>query len=110
MSLSGLGQRPVRPKGLISQSDQIRKEQFSAHERIQRVAIEVENKCRKENISVEALKTGSRRQKVSVVRSQLAKKLVEEYGLSLTETGRQLGVSVSAIAKTLIRLDKNKFN
>jgi len=95
---------------LISQSDQIRKGQFSAHERMQRVTIEVENKCRKENISVEAMQSGSRRQKVSMVRSQLAIKLVEEYGLSLAETGRHLGVSASAIAKTLIRLDKNKYN
>jgi REP element-mobilizing transposase RayT len=77
-------------------------------ERMQRVASEVENKCRKENVSVEALQSGSRRQKVSAVRSQLAKKLVEEFGLSLTETGRQLGVSASAIAKTLNRLDKHK--
>jgi hypothetical protein len=62
------------------------------------------------DISVEALRSGSRCQKVSVVRSQLAKKLVEEWGLSLTKTGRHLGVSPSPIAKILYRLDKNKSN
>ena len=41
---------------------------------------------------------------------QLAKKLVEEWGFSLTETDRQLGGSPSAIAETLYRLDKHKSN
>ena len=62
----------------------------------------------KENVSVNALKSESRRRKITIVRSQLAKELVEEWGLSLTETSRHLGVSPSAIAKTLYRLDKHK--
>jgi len=97
-------------KQIIEQSDQTRKEQFSAHERLQRTASHIEKVCKKENVSIEALKSGSRRQKVVLVRSQLAKTLVEEWGLSLTETGRHLGVSASAIAKTLYRLDKHKSN
>ena len=95
---------------LIKQSDQTRKEQFSIHERLKRTVSHIDNICMKANISVEALRSGSRRQKVSVVRSQLAKKLVEEWGHSLTETGRHLGVSPSAIAKILYRLDKHKSN
>ena len=95
---------------LIQQSDQTRKEQFAVHERMQRAVSYIQRICMKEKVSVEALKSGSRRQKVSMVRSQLAKKLVEEWGFSLTETGRHLGVSPSAIAKTLYRLDKHKSN
>jgi REP element-mobilizing transposase RayT len=95
---------------LIKESDQTRKEQFSVQERLHRVAKHVEKICEKENVSVEALRSGSRRQKVSMVRSKLAKKLVEEWGLSLTETGRHLGVSPPAIAKALYRLNKHKFN
>ena len=95
---------------LIKESDQKRKEQFSVQERLNRVAKHVEKICKKENVSVEALKSGSRRQKVSMVRFKLAKKLVEEWGFSLTETGRHLGVSPPAIARTLYRLNKHKFN
>lgn len=95
---------------LIKQSDQTRKEQFAVQERLHRVAKHIEKICKKEGVSVEALKSGSRRQKVSMVRSQLSKKLVEEWGLSLAETGRHLGVSLSAIAKILYRLDKHKSN
>ena len=93
---------------LIRQSDQTRKEQFAVYERSQHAVLYVEKICDQKNVSVKALKSGSRRRKITIVRSQLAKKLVEEWGLSLTETGRHLGVSPSAITKTLYRLDKHK--
>ncbi|MBC8246123.1 MAG: transposase [Deltaproteobacteria bacterium] len=95
---------------LIQQSDQARKEQFSVHERQRRIVLYVERICKKENVSTKALKAGSRRQKVSAIRSQLARKLVEDWGISLTGTGRHLGVSPSAIAKMLYRLDNLKSN
>ncbi len=94
-------------KKLIEQSDAPRKKQFSILERLQQAAVLVEKVCKKQKVSVEALKSGSRRQNVSKVRSQLAKALVEECGLSLTETGRQLGVSPSAVAKSLSRRKKS---
>ncbi len=93
---------------LIEQSDQLRKEQFSVQQRLQRAASVVEKLCKKENVSISELKSGSRRQKVLMVRSQLAKDLVEQCGLSLTEAGRHLGVSASAIAKSLSRSAKHK--
>ena len=95
-------------KQLIEQSDRTRKEQFLVQEGSQRAALVVERVCRKEEVSVEALRAGSRRQKVSKVRSQLAEKLVQECGLSLTEAGRHLGVSLSAVAKILSRRDRQK--
>jgi len=95
---------------LIQQSDLARKKQFSVHERRQRTVSYIHRICKKENVSVEALKSGSRRQKVSAIRSQLARKLVEDWGISLTEAGRHLEVSPSAIAKTLYRLDSRKSN
>ncbi len=93
---------------LIQRSDKRRKVQFSALERLQQAVVLVEEVCKKENVSVEALKSGSRRRNVSMVRSQLAERLIEECGLSLTETGRQLGVSPSAVAKSLSRRDRQK--
>ena len=40
---------------------------------------------------------------VTQVRSQLAEELVKEYGLSLAETARQLGVTTAAIANAIRR-------
>ena len=68
----------------------------------------IDKTCKKEGVSVEALKGGNRRHEVSKVRAELAEKLVEDFGLSLIETGRQLGVSGSAISVILRRRDKKK--
>lgn len=94
---------------LIEQADDTRREQFSAQRRLKRAASLVEGLCKKEKVSVEAVKSGGRRHAVSRVRRQLAGDLVEQCGLSLTETGRILGVSASAIAKYLSRSDDCKF-
>jgi putative transposase len=93
---------------LIKESDQPRKEQFSVQQRLKRAASVVEKLCKKEGVSITELKSGSRRQKVLMVRRQLAKDLVKQCGLSLTETGRHLGVSASAIAKSLSRSAKRE--
>jgi len=94
---------------LIRQSDQSRKEHFSALQISQQASALVGQACKEQNIRVDTLKSGSRRRNVSMVRAQLAQKLVEGLGLSLAETGRHLGVSPSAVAKSLSRRDKNKF-
>jgi putative transposase len=90
-------------ENLIEQADQTRREQFSEQQRLKRAASLVEGLCRTEKVSVEALRSGSRRQEVSRVRCQLARDLVEQCGLSLSEAGRHLGVSTSGIAKILSR-------
>ena len=94
---------------LLKQADEVRKQQFSANDRIKTAQQLVEKICQKEKISVEALRSGSRRQLVSKARTQIAVKLVEENGLSLAQTARHLGVSTSAIAKLLDRR-KSKSN
>ena len=91
---------------LIRQSDQSRKADFSALELSQQVAALVGQVCEDQNVRVDMLKSGSRRRNVSKVRAQLVQELVEGLGLSLTETGRHLGVSPSAVAKSLSRQDK----
>lgn len=88
---------------LIKESDHARKAQFIGHEREDIAVSYIQKICKQERVSVEALKSGGRRQKVSEVRARIAKKLVHEMGFSLTETGRYLGVSPSAISKALLR-------
>jgi REP element-mobilizing transposase RayT len=95
---------------LINQSDTTRKDQFSPMKQLQQATQLVKKVCQKEKVSLGALKSGSRRQIVSKIRYFLAEQLVEKYGLSITEAGRQLGVSASAIAKSLNRHKNNKSN
>jgi len=97
-------------KQLIQESDKIRKAQFAGQGRKKNVRSYIQKLCEQEKISVAALQSGSRRKKITMVRRQLAQKLVEEWGFSLIETGRHLGVSPSAISKSLFRLNLNKSN
>ena len=90
---------------LLQQSDEVRREQFSGRETLQQAIELIEGLCKDEGIDTKALRAGSRRQNISKVRARLVEKLVEEFGLSLAEVGRQLGVSTSAVAKTLSRRD-----
>jgi REP element-mobilizing transposase RayT len=91
---------------LIKQADESVKYQFYGPEHLKGVVRLIEKVCKKENVSYKALKSGSRRKNVSQIRSQLIKKLVEDYGLSFAETARHLGVSTSAIANSLRRRRK----
>jgi len=93
---------------LIEQSDEIRKEQFLDGKGLQHISHLIEEICAEEGVSVEALKAGSRRREVTKIRARLVGKLVEECGLSLTEAGRQLGVSASAVAIALRRRDEQR--
>lgn len=95
---------------LIQESDKARKAQFTGHERENIAVSYIQKICRQKKVSVDALKAGSRRRKVTMVRKQLAKKLVEEYGFSLIDTGHYLGVTSSAISRALFRTDQNKSN
>lgn len=93
-------------KKLIQQSAKFKKRRFSPGENLKRALLLIDKTCKKEGISVEALKRGNRQHEVSKVRSKLAHKFVKELGLSLIETGHQLGVSGSAISVTLRMLDE----
>lgn len=63
----------------------------------------LEQCCREVNVSLEELRSGSRRGPVSAVRKQLVRRLVGELGLSLADTARLLGVTTPAVAKSLSR-------
>ena len=70
----------------------------------------VENSCQENDVSIEALRGGSRLHLVSRVRRELASRLTTELGLSLAETARFLGVSTSGVAKILERRGNDKSN
>ncbi len=79
------------------------KHQMSNTDLVKRAEEEILNFCQREKIEVAALRSGSRRRTVSRVRAHLALRLVDELGLSLAETARQLGLSTSAVAQILRR-------
>lgn len=92
---------------LLKQAVRDRLHQFSGENLMRQVHLYIEKACKQEGINGKELRSGSRRGKISKIRSDLAMGLVHEYGISLAEAARQLGVSTSAISK-IIRRSENK--
>ena len=59
--------------------------------------------CKKHGVSVTELRSGSRRGTVPDVRAEIARRLIEDYGLALAEVARQVGISTSGVSKLLSR-------
>lgn len=68
----------------------------------------VEEECKKEKITPTELVNGSRRRKVSALRTRIAKRGLDELGLSLAEIARHVGVNTSSIAKAIARAERKK--
>ncbi len=64
---------------------------------------EIDIQCKNEKVPVAMIQSGSRRPPLPKLRKAIALKLVNEYGLSLAETARRLGISTSGVAQILRR-------
>lgn len=64
--------------------------------------------CAREGVTVNELRSGSRRGKLPSLRSALVISLVKDYGIPLAEIGRQVGISTSAVSKIMSRHEFNK--
>ncbi len=64
---------------------------------------EIENHCKNEKVPVAMLQSGSRPPPLPKLRQAIALKLINEYGVSLAETARRLGISTSGVAQILRR-------
>ena len=88
---------------LIKHAEEKIKYQLPSIELQKIITAEIEIQCRKENVAVALLQSGSRRSPLPRLRRVIALKLINEYGLSLAETARQLGISTSGVAQILRR-------
>ena len=88
---------------MLNQAQGIVKYQIKSVGMGQKVKQALKRVCKDEGIAEELLQSGSRRQPLPKLRKKLAGIFVTEYGVSLAETARQLGVSTSAVARMLER-------
>ena len=77
------------------------KYQFTESERRRNVEEYITTVCKKENLNIKELRSGSRRQPVFRTRALIAKHIVKNYGVTLAEAARRLGVSTSAVSKMI---------
>jgi len=88
---------------LIKHAEEKIKYQLPAMELQKIITTEIEIQCKKEKVAVTMLQSGSRRSPLPRLRRVIALKLINEYGLSLAETARRLGISTSGVAQILRR-------
>jgi hypothetical protein len=62
--------------------------------------------CREEGVGEKELCFGGRARKVSQVRAMIASHLRSEYGISMAEIARHVGVCTSAVANSLRKREK----
>ena len=67
-------------------------------ERLQLFDDEIEQACESAGVTVTFLRSGSKIGQLPSLRKELARKAVCEYGISLAETGRKLGVTTNAVS------------
>ena len=68
-----------------------------------KIDIEIRKHCRAAGVTTTTLQGGSRRPPLPKLRREIALELVCEYGLSLAETARHLGISTSGVAQIIKR-------
>jgi len=57
-------------------------------------------------VSVNELQGGSRRKTVSDMRAKIARRSLDELGLSMAEIARHVGVNTSSITRTIAKMEK----
>ena len=88
---------------VLSQARGLVRYQIAPAATLQRLKQEMTKICRDAGITETLLQSGSRRQPLPELRKKLAHLCVLDFGLSLAETARRLGVSTSAVARMLER-------
>ena len=68
----------------------------------------IDEECARDKVSPHEPKGGSRRRKVCVLRAAIAKRGLDELGLSLAAIVRHVGVSTSSIARAVARLEEEE--
>ncbi|NTU74262.1 hypothetical protein HGB07_09075, partial [Candidatus Roizmanbacteria bacterium] len=85
-------------QSLLAEAEASVDNQLPAGERLEQVRNDIAEACESAGISVAFFRSGSRSGLLPSLRKSLAVMFTGEYGLSMAETARQLGVTTSAVS------------
>jgi REP element-mobilizing transposase RayT len=88
---------------LLAEAERKTKHQFTTLGLLEKAKAAMDDYCQQHDIEIDLIRSGSRAGRVPKHRAELAIKLVTQMGLSMAETGRQLGLSTSGVAQILRR-------
>jgi putative transposase len=84
-------------KSLLAEVESVVGQQFASGERLDLVRQDIAEACASAGVSLAFFRSGSRSGSLPQLRKTLAMKFTSEYGLTLAETARQLGVTTNAV-------------
>jgi putative transposase len=93
-------------EGVLQEVEERQLRQLKVRRRGVRVGDIIKEECARGGVNVVGLIEGSRRSSVSGVRAVIARRCVEEMGLSAAEIARRLGVTTSSIIRAVERVKK----
>ncbi len=88
-------------KSVLDEAEEQVRQQLSHQTGIQRAQNDIEEACSAATLTVEQFHSGSRIKPLPAIRRELSVRFVREYGLTLAETARQLGITTSAVYQIL---------
>ncbi|MCX6178326.1 MAG: transposase [Chlorobiales bacterium] len=86
---------------MLDKADEHILSQIPMVEIMQNVQEDIQQVCKRTGITVLQFRSGGRIKPLPALRKELASKFVNEYGLSLAESARQLGITTSAVYQLL---------
>jgi len=90
---------------ILAEAEERQRHHFSASDRRRKIHEIITEICAEEDINPKELQSGSRRRPISIIRSRVARQLVEVHGVPMAMVARELGVSTSAISKIISKKD-----
>jgi putative transposase len=91
---------------ILKEAEENQLRQIKARREGKTIQMIIEEECRKQGIGLMELTAGGKRRKVSNTRARIAARSKIELGLTAAAIARHVGVSTSAIARTIDRLEK----
>jgi REP element-mobilizing transposase RayT len=88
---------------MIAEADRKTKLQFSTSELLEKAEVAMNGYCKKHHITMDLIRSGSRVGQISKHRAAMVMMLVTEIGLSMAESGRQLGLTTGGVAQIIRR-------
>uniref|UniRef100_B3EP95 Transposase IS200-like domain-containing protein n=1 Tax=Chlorobium phaeobacteroides (strain BS1) TaxID=331678 RepID=B3EP95_CHLPB len=94
-------------KTILDEAEEQVRLQVAGGEKRELVERDIEKACAEAGLSQNEFRSGRRMKPLPEIRNKLAVRFVREYGLSLAETARQLGITTSAVYQ-ILRKQTNK--
>jgi REP-associated tyrosine transposase len=88
---------------VLDEAEETTRNKFSGGNQEKQIDDLIKKVCQEQGVNIKELRAGSRRTAVSRTRVSIATELVREYGVSLAEVARNMGVTSSGIFRILKR-------